>query len=239
MSNEEVNVGSGVGATRRSARQGVGGSPVGSTLSIVLAVVAVIAGFLILRDLTAEDSSSAGGSSDPVATDVQPTTTFDSGVTTTIAVATTTTVPLVTEGATVVVANANTVGGSAGRMSDSLADVGYNMGSPVNGAVTLDDSIVYYDPTNTAAQGVADSVARSLGGVAVDVVPTPPPVDNGSLDGAGVLLMLGNNEADKTLEGLAQQAAAETTPGLGTSPPVAGGDVVAPTEPAAVETTDG
>ena len=51
--------------------------------------------------------------------------------------------------------------------------------------------------------------------------------------------MLGNNEADKTLEGLAQQAAAETTPGLGTSPPVAGGDVVAPTEPAADETTDG
>jgi len=235
MSNEEGVTGSGVGATRRSPRQGVGGSPVGSTLSIVLAVVAVIAGFLILRNLTADDSSSAGGSSDPVVTDVQPTTTFDSGVTTTIAVATTTTVPLVTEGATVVVANANTVGGSAGRMSEALAAVGYNMGSPVNGTVTLDDSIVYYDPTNTAALGVAESVARSLGGVAVDVVPTPPPVANGSLDGAGVLLMLGNNEADKTLESLAQQAAAATTPDLGTSPPVAGGDVVAPTEPAADE----
>lgn len=235
MSNEEGITGSGVGATRRSPRQGVGGSPVGSTLSIVLAAVAVIAGFLILRDLTADDSSSAGGSSDPVVTDVQPTTTFDSGVTTTIAVATTTTVPLVTEGATVVVANANTVGGSAGRMSESLADVGYNMGSPVNGTVTLDESIVYYDPTNTAALSVAESVARSVGGVAVDVVPTPPPVENGSLDGAGVLLMLGNNEADKTLESLAQQAAAETTPDLGTSPPVAGGDVVAPTEPAADE----
>lgn len=232
MSNEEV-AGSGVGATRRSARQGVGGSPVGSTLSIVLAVVAVIVGFLILRDITADDSSSAGGSTDPVATDVQPTTTFDSGVTTTIAVATTTTVPLVTEGATVVVANANTVGGSAGRMTEALAEVGYNMGSPVNGTVTIDDSIVYYDPTNTAAQGVAESVARSLGGVEVDVVPTPPPVDNGSLDGAGVLVMLGNNEADKTLESLAEQAALETTPGLGTSPPVAGADVVAPSEPEA------
>ncbi len=60
MSNEEGVTGSGVGATRRSPRQGVGGSPVGSTLSIVLAVVAVIAGFLILRNLTADDSSSAG-----------------------------------------------------------------------------------------------------------------------------------------------------------------------------------
>ena len=35
--------------TRRSSRVGDGGSPVGSTLSIVLAVIAVIAGFLILR----------------------------------------------------------------------------------------------------------------------------------------------------------------------------------------------
>ena len=235
MSNEENGVGSGVGATRRSPRQGVGGSPVGSTLSIVLAVVAVIAGFLILRNITADETSSVGGSSDPVATDVQPTTTFDSGVTTTIAIATTTTVPLVTEGATVVVANANTVGGSAGRMTETLGDAGYNMGSPVNGTVTLDESIVYYDPTNAAAQAVAESVARSLGGVVVDVVPTPPPVDNGSLDGAGVLVMLGNNEADKTLEILAEQAALETTPGLGTSPPVAGSDVVAPTEPAADE----
>jgi hypothetical protein len=235
MSNEEVTVGSGVGATRRTARQGVGGSPVGSTLSIVLAVVAVIAGFLILRNITSEDSSSAGGSTDPVVTDVQPTTTFDSGVTTTVAVVAPTTLPLVTEGATVVVANANTVGGSAGRMSEALGEAGYNMGSPVNATVTLEDSIVYYDPTNTAAQGVAESVARSLGGVAVDVVPTPPQVDNGSLDGAGVLLMLGNNEADKTLESLAEQAALDTTPGLGTSPPVAGADVVAPTEPAADE----
>lgn len=173
MSNEEGTVGSSVGATRRSPRQGAGGSPVGSTLSIVLAVVAVIAGFLILRNLTADDSSSAGGSSTPVVTDVQPTTTFDVGITTTIAVAPTTTAPLVTEGATVVVANANTVGGSAGRMSESLADVGYNMGSPVNGTVTIDESLVYYDPTNTAALGVAESLARSLGGVVVDVLPTP------------------------------------------------------------------
>jgi hypothetical protein len=36
--------------------------------------------------------------------------------------------------------------------------------------------------------------------------------------------MLGNDEADKTLESLAQQAAAETTQGLSTAPPVAGGE---------------
>ena len=51
---------SGVPPERRGAADaGVGdsGSPVGSTLSIILAVVAVIAGFLILRALTDDDSS--------------------------------------------------------------------------------------------------------------------------------------------------------------------------------------
>ena len=38
--------------SRRAQRVGDSGSPVGSTLSIVLAVVAVIAGFLILRAIT-------------------------------------------------------------------------------------------------------------------------------------------------------------------------------------------
>ena len=49
----------------RDATQRVGdsGSPVGSTLSIVLAVVAVIAGFLILRAITDDDD---GGATDVV-----------------------------------------------------------------------------------------------------------------------------------------------------------------------------
>ena len=160
MSNEDATA----ATKRRAPRQGVGGSPVGSTLSIVIAVVAVVVGFLILRDITQNDSSSATGSSDPVASDVGPTTTFDSGVTTTIGVQTTTTVALTTEGATVVVANGNTIGGSAGRMSDALGEAGYNMGTPTNAASNVEESIVYYDTANTAAQGVAESVALSLGG---------------------------------------------------------------------------
>jgi hypothetical protein len=228
MSGEDVNVGTGVGATRRTPRQGVGGSPVGSTLSIVIALVCVVVGFLILRDLTKDDTSSAGGSSDPISSDLGPTTTFDTGVTTTIEITTTTAAPLTTEGATVVVANGNTIGGSAGRMSEALGAVGYNMGNPTNAAENVEDSIVYYDPSNTAAQGVAESVARSLGGVTVEPAGTPAPTGSGSLDGAGVIVVLGNNQADKTLETLAAEAGAAE---LSTAPAVAGGDVVAPTEP--------
>ena len=42
----------------RTPRVDGGGSPVGSTLSIVLAVIAVIAGFLILRAITDDDGDS-------------------------------------------------------------------------------------------------------------------------------------------------------------------------------------
>ena len=219
-----VNGGGVTGASRRTPRQGVGGSPVGSTLTIVLAVVAVVVGFLILRNLTdTESAANDGGVDNSLPADSGPTTTFDSGVTTTIEITTTTTTPLVTEGATVVVANGNTIGGSAGRMSDRLAAAGYNMGTPTNAANNINDSIVYYDPSNTAAQGVAESVARSLGNVPVEPVGTPAPTSSGSLDGAGVVLVLGNNEADKTLEQLAEEAGAaggEST--LGTAPSVAG-----------------
>ena len=231
MSGEEMSAGSGVGATRRAPRQGVGGSPVGSTLSIVIAVLAVVVGFLILRDLTSNDSSASSGSTDPVTSDLGPTTTFDSGVTTTIEITTTTTMALVTEGATVVVANGNTIGGSAGRMTETLGSAGYNMGNATNASTNVEESIVYYDPANTAAQGVAESVARSLGGVAVEPVGTPAPTSSGSLDGAGVIVVLGNSQADKTLETLAGATVPAETEELGTAPPVAG-DVVAPEEPA-------
>jgi hypothetical protein len=236
MSNEDVPVGGGAGAARRNPRQGVGGSPVGSTLSIVLAVVAVVAGFLILRNLTQEDSSVAG-SGDPsgqVAAVDATTTTIDVGVTTSSEAPATTAPPaLVTEGAIVVVANGNTVGGSAGRMSETLGTAGYNMGTPVNAGQTIDDSIIYFDPTNLSAQAVAESVGRTLGNVSVLTISTPAPTENGSLGEAGVLVVLGNNQADKTLLQLAEAGGSFIE--LGSAPAVAG-DVVAPTIPPTEET---
>lgn len=220
MTNEDPTAPPAGNQPRRSPRQGLGGSPVGSTLSIVLAVVAVIVGFLILNNITDDggsSSSSDGGSSVNVTT-----TTIDTGLTTTTAASTTTT-SLVTEGATVIVANASGVGGSAGRMTDTLALAGFTMGDPTNATSgQLEDSIVYYDPGIAAAQDVADSVAIVMGGMSVEPVPTPPPVDGGSLGDAGVLVMLGTNQADKTLEEMSGAEAAEDTTATGTAPDVSG-----------------
>ena len=198
---------------RRSPRQGVGGSPVGSTLSIVLAVVAVVAGFLILRNITDDGGSTEGGAA--VETTVASTVPDTANATTT-----TTEPPLVTAGATVVVANASGVPGSAGRMTDELVAVGFTTATPTNATTSLEESIVYFDPSIAAAQAVADSVARVMGGLVVEAVPTPVPVDGASLGDAGVLLMLGTAQADKTIAELSTPAAAPTV----TAPPVAGGD---------------
>ena len=227
MTNEDP-AASGPGGTppRKSPRQGVGGSPVGSTLSIVLAVVAVVAGFLILRNIT-DDDDGTSTADDPAAAESTTTTLDVSLVTTTVAPAPTTP-PIVTEGATVVVANASGVPGSAGRMSTALGTAGFTMAEATNAtSAQLEQSVVYYDPAVAAAQAVAGSVATMMGGLVVEPVPTPPPIEGGALNGSGVVVMLGTAQADKTLEELSTGTAA--TPETGTAPPVAGGETtVAP-----------
>ena len=203
MSNEDPDAPVTPTPSRRSPRQGVGGSPMGSTISIVLAVVAVIVGFLILNNIT--DDGSSGDVSAPVDSVV------DSTANSVVETSSTTTTepPLVTEGATVVVANASGVPGSAGRMTTELATVGFTMVEPaINSTQSgLTASIVQYDPSNAAAQAVAESVARSMGGLTVEVVPTPAPVEGGSLNGAGVLVLLGTDQADKTIAQLSAPTA--------------------------------
>lgn len=230
MSNEESMAAAAV-ASRRVPRQGVGGSPVGSTLSIVLAVVAVIAGFLILRNIT--DDGGSGSADDgteliPIGTE----TTVPDGAavesTTIPTVPTSTTIPKVVDGATVAVANANTVGGSAGDMTKTLELEGYTMGAAVNATgPNIDDTIIYYDPTVAAALDVANSVARDLGGVSVLTVVSPAPTESGDLGDAAVLVLLGNNQAGKSVAELAASAvdtAEEAVADTAEAPVVAGTD---------------
>jgi hypothetical protein len=194
---------------RRSPRQGVGGSPVGSTISIVLAVVAVVAGFLILNNITDDESESDGGTAAAVTT--------SSLATAATATTTTTEPPLVFEGATVIVANASGIPGSAGRMSDELTAAGFTLATPTNATTSLEQSVVYADPADEAAMAVASSVARTMGGLTVEPIPSPPPVEGGSIGAAGVLVMLGTAQADKTIAELATPAAVTPPPVAGTS----------------------
>ncbi len=108
-----------------------------------------------------------------------------------------TTVALVVEGATVVVANGNIIGGSAGRMSDALALEGFETGTPVDGSAKVEASVVYYTADDAAAQVVAESLAIKLGGVDVEPLPETVPIE-GEFTG-GVLLVLGNLQADKSI----------------------------------------
>jgi len=215
---------------RRTTRVGDGGAPVSGALAIILAVVAVVAGFLILRSIsdggeTALDFEGSGSesSSDPSGEGAPGATTPDESIAT---LPTTTTLPpLVTEGASVIVANANSVGGSASSMSRALETTyGFTMVDPVNSSDAignLDDSVIYFEPSVPAAEDVANSLAMVLGGVdTVAPMPDPPPTRDGELNGADVLLMLGDDKAGQTLAELNPTAGAPASPV--TNPPIAG-----------------
>jgi len=214
---------------RRTPRTADGGAPVSGALAIVLAVVAVVAGFLILRSISGDDKKqfdleSAGtgapaGDGNNAASTTAP---VSSVPATTIPTTTT----LVVAGATVVVANANGVGGSAASMSQALEiGPGFTMGDPVDASAAtgnLQTTVIYYDPAQPAAQAVAESVNTAMGGGAT-VLPLPsgtPPVANGDIGGAGVLVMLGLDKANKTLEQLNPPAGGTAPVGVVTNPPL-------------------
>ena len=201
-------------------RVGDSGSPVGSPLTIVLAVIAVAVGFLIFRSIS-DDGDALGGGALPGVDGATTTTipgvtppdagTAAPGATT---VAPTTVAPPKT-GATVVVANASSTGQVAGPMSDLLGAAGYTMGEPtsqIDGPDNLEESIVYFDVGNNC-EAVANSVAIDMGGLDVEAMPSPVPTEGNAIDGC-VLLMLGNDYAgDEELPGPPPAApAAPTSP---------------------------
>ena len=147
-----------------------------------------------------------GDATDSTSTTIEPvaeTTTAPVETTTTVEVTTTTALPeIVTEGATVIVANASSVNGSAGRMSELLAAEGFDMGTPTNSTEgALGASKIYYID-DEAALVVAESLVRVFGGVIQLVeMPTVPPVSSSEIFDAGVLVALGDDFADQLLPG--------------------------------------
>lgn len=218
----------GSGSGQRRPRVGEPPAQVSGGLAVVLAAVALIAGFLILRsisdggqasfDLGGTGSSSDGSSGDALA---PATATTAPPI---VSVVTTTTEPaLVTTGASVIVANANGVGGSAGEMTRTLqSGAGFQMVDPVDASSAvgvLDVSLIYFDAGVTGAQAVAESVGKVLGG-GIQIAPLQgaAPTQDGTLGGAGVLLMLGIDKVGLAIDDLAVPSAAAPTP---TNPPVA------------------
>ena len=217
---------------RRNPRVSDGGAPVSGAVAIVLALVAVVAGFLILNSISdggdnALDFPVDSSNGDGDGGDGGTATTVDPAATTVATLAPTPTTPeIVTEGASVLVANANNVGGSAGQMQRALeTGPGFTVAGAVNASTsvgTLESSVVYYVESNTQALPVAESLGEVLGGVS-DILPMPdtPPTADGDLMGADVLLMLGNDKAGMTLEELNPDTATGGNTQV-TSPPVAG-----------------
>lgn len=216
---------------RRTSRAADGGAPVSSALAIGLAVVALVAGFFILRSISGDEQRQLGvqpgegsqgvdpGTDDPAATTLPP-----DGSTAPTSPPITTPPPLVTAGASVMVVNANFEGGTAGQMSRALeSGPGFTMADPQDAAGFADPlatSLIYYDPNQVAALEVANSLNRVLGGdLSVTVIPDPasPPVQSGTLNGAGVVLMLGLDKANRTLDEL--NPTANTAPAVVTNPP--------------------
>lgn len=132
-----------------------------------------------------------------------PTTTSTTTTSTTIPPETTTTFPFVNQGAVVIVANAADVPGAATKFTQALAEYGFILLEPTNGAgpeEIIDVTRIYARPE---AQAVADSVARVMGGIPVERMPTPAPI-TGATDGLGeatILVMLGKDLAGRPLPG--------------------------------------
>jgi len=211
----------------RKARESTG-SPLGSTAAIIIAIVAVVLGFLILRNIT-DDDDDAGTDTDVTAVDGgtvatgDTTAPGDSGVTTlpgsetvftTLPVETTPTTVFTVEGAIVVVANASNVNGAAGQLTTALTGKGFSLAGATDATEDLDATSVFYDSANTLAQAVAQTVAGTIGVDAASVLPiaSPAPVEGGALQGgATVLVMLGRDRAGKTLEQMVAGDTAVTT----------------------------
>jgi hypothetical protein len=169
---------------------------VNSVLSIAVAVLAVLLGFFILRDLRNDTSvaSPEAGQTDESAT--QETTVETIAVETTAA-------PVALTAFKVQIANASGVSGSAGLLTTEMQGRGYIVQPAINKSEITPKqtvTVVYY---LLGSEAPAAQVARELGGVATSPMPTPIPTETGSLGEASVLILMGTDVAGKPLSILA------------------------------------
>lgn len=181
-----------------------GGVSISTSLSVIVAAIAVLLGFLILRDVNRERTGADFDAGVEVPTD------DGSGT------GESTTVPMATAapdrtGFKILVANASGVSGSAGQMTTALQAQQFVVTQPLNADPNLGKlttTIVYYVP---GFEAQATMVADILGGVQILPVQSPPPVEGGTLGEAVVLVLLGTDLAGKLLPGALPSATPATT----------------------------
>jgi LytR cell envelope-related transcriptional attenuator len=209
MSNEQP--------SRPPRRSGSGASPMGSTLAIVIAIAAVVVGFLILKNIRSDDDDKTSSTTVPTVPVTDP--------------LTSPTVPLPTEpqvtvfqptttGATVLVANSSHQNGVAKTLSTALQgnNPPFQMGEPTNGATKEAVTRIQYVDGDPAAEAVARSVAVLMGVETVEIMPTPVSLQDPTLLGtATVLVLLGDDKAGKTLAQMTAPADTTSTTLAGTT----------------------
>jgi hypothetical protein len=195
-------------------------------LSIIIAVLALLLGFFILRDIRGDNTSQTIATSTQDA--VVPTeTATDTGTATTvleIPVQTT----IVLTAFKIQIANASGIAGSAGQLTTELQGRGFIVQPALNKSEITPKqtvTVVYY---LLGSEAVAASVAKELGGVAVAAMPEPIPTETGKLGEASVLILLGTDIAGIPLPPSASAVA-----------PVAPVVTIAPVTPVAPATTTG
>jgi hypothetical protein len=184
-------------------------SPSTGTLGAAVAVIALVLGFLILRDVRGDGGASTGpvGTADPNAT-LAPGGTVDPSAPTTLPA-------FSINGFKIQVANASGLAGSAGDMTTKLQDQGYVVQVAMNVAAgtakRMKTGVFYLAGCEAASQ----NVAAVLGGnVEVAAMPQPIPVETGTVGEACILVLLGTDLANKPLAGVVgggSGAAATTT----------------------------
>ena len=172
-------------------------SPSTGTLGAAVAVVALVLGFLILRDVRSDGGVATGpvGTPDPNAT-LAPGATVDPAAPTTLPA-------FSINGFKIQVANASGLAGSAGDMTTKLQDQGYVVQVAMNVAAgtakRMKTGVFYLAGCEAASQ----NVAAVLGGnVEVAAMPQPIPVETGTVGEACILVLLGTDLANKPLAGV-------------------------------------
>lgn len=171
-----------------------GGVSISTSLSVIVAAIAVLLGFLILRDVNRERTGVDFDAGTELPTDTAVTT----GESTTLPVGTTS---VDRSSFKVLVANASGKGGAAADMTTKLQSAQFVVAQPLNAAEGFGDqatTIVYYVP---GFEAQATLVADILGGVQILPVASPPPVEGETLGEAVVLVMLGTDLALLNLPG--------------------------------------